>query len=80
MLLLGIYMKIKIQPKNKKLMKSSKVRNYFNHVEKEIINNLDVYDAASRISEAIANGIHFSYEFNKETKRIEVVLHRDIII
>lgn len=61
-------------------MKSSKVRNYFKHVEKEIINNLDVYDVSSKISEAIANGIPFSYEFNKETKMIDVVLHRDITI
>jgi len=71
-------MKIKITPKNKKLLKSKKVREYFNHVEKEVLKSLDVYKTVDKISEAIALGIPYSYEFNKETRMIDIVLHWDM--
>ena len=70
-------MKIKITPKDKKLLKSKKIREYFKIVEKEILESIDVYKAAEKIAEAVSLGIPYSYEFNKKTKMIDVVLHRD---
>lgn len=72
-------MRITIKPKDKKLLKNKKVREYYKHVEKEVLKSLDAYAALEKIQEAIALGVPYSYEFNEETRMIDVVLHKDMI-
>jgi hypothetical protein len=66
--------------KDEKLMADPKVREYLEMVNKKMLESLDVYQAINRISEAVSLGIPYSYEFNKETRMIDVVLHRDMVL